>query len=209
MSASSSAPVSSRIGEVIETSTAGYWAESDQLHQMPELGELVKVELPDGSTAYGIATFGQTGGLDPSRRAVRRGSADVSDAEIYARHPELDHVLRTIFRVTAVGYSRAERVRHTLPPLPVPLHYSVHSCDRAEVERFCRTPNYFPAVLSYRGEISAEDVLAAHLRWVDDQLGEGGEHRWLEDASRRVARLMKRDYDRLVTLLESIDPDRD
>lgn len=208
MSASSSAPVSSRIGEVIETSTAGYWAESDHLHQMPELGELVKVELPDGSTAYGIATFGQTGGLDPSRKAVRRGSADVSDAEIYNRHPELDHVLRTIFRVTAVGYSRGEQVRHTLPPLPVPLHYSVHSCDSAEVSRFCRTPNYFPAVLNYRGEISAEDVLAAHLRWAADCLGDS-EQKWLKDASRRVARLMKRDYDRLVTLLESIDPIRD
>ena len=207
MSASSSTPVSSRIGEVIETSTAGYWAESDKLHEMPALDELVKVQLPDGSIAYGIATFGQTGGLDPSRRAVRRGSADVSDAEIYARHPELDHVLRTIFRVTAVGYIRGEEVRHTLPPLPVPLHYSVHACDRAEVRRFCRTPSYFPAVLNYRGEISAEDVLAAHLRWVNDQLDDG-EHAWLDDASRRVARLMKRDYDRLVTLLESIDPDR-
>lgn len=205
MAASSSiTPGTTRLGEVIETSTLGYWAESDELHKLPSLGELVRVNIDDGDICYGVVSFGQTGGIDPGRRAVRRGDSEHSDAEIYARHPELEHVLRTIFRVAAVGYERDGRIRHTVPPLPVPLHYSVHACSEREVERFCRVPHYFASLLAFRGEINAEDLLAGHLRWVDETFDD--EHQWLESATRRLARLMKRDYDRLVNLLEAVDP---
>lgn len=194
-----------RIGEVIETSTTGYWAESDVLHALPPLGALVLSTLPGGRRNYGIVAFGQTGGLDPSRKAIKRGTADISDDAIYARHPELEHVLRTMFRVASVGYRDQSRVRHAIPPLPVPLHYSVYTCDVPDVREFVSTPRYFAALLRHQGDIASEDMLAAHLRWVDDILDDN--HTWLADATRRVASLMKRDYDRLVVILDSIDPD--
>ena len=201
---SESLPVASRLGEVIETSTLGYWAESDELHKLPELGALVSVDVGNGLVSYGIVAFGETGGIDPSRRAVRRGSDDLADEQIYARHPELSHVLRTIFRVAAVGFDRDGRVRHAVPPLPVPLHFSVHACNAAAVQRFCNPPSYFALMLNHRGEINPEDVLASHLRWVDETLQDN--HVWLNSASRQLARLMRQDYDRLVTILESVDP---
>lgn len=195
----------SRLGEVIETTTAGYWAESDVLHQLPPLGALVASTLPDGRRNYGIVAFGQTGGLDPSRRAIKRGNDDLTDNAIYDRHPELQHVLRTLFRVASVGFKEHSRVRHSIPPLPVPLHYSVHACAPAEVAEFVMSPRYFAALLRHHGDIAAEDMLAAHLRWVDELLNDN--HVWLADATRRVASLMKRDYDRLVIVLDSVDPD--
>ncbi len=197
--------VGPRLGEVIETTTAGYWAESDVLHQLPPLGALVAATLPDGRRNYGIVAFGQTGGLDPSRRAIKRGSDDLTDSAIYDRHPELQHVLRTLFRVASVGYKEGPRVRHSVPPLPVPLHYSVHTCDRAEVAEFVRSPRYFSALLRHQGDIAAEDMLAAHLRWADELMDDN--HGWLAEATRRVASLMKRDYDRLVIILDSVAPD--
>jgi len=203
---SSSAISSPRLGEVIETSTTGFLAESDQLHRLPELGALVCVGgLDDSRAYYGVVSHGATGGLDTSRKAVRRGGDHLSDAAIYDRHPELELVLRTVFNVAVIGYRDGPRFRHALPALPVPLHYSVHGCDRATIASFSASPRYLASLLSFHGEIMPEQLVAAHLRWVDNQLDD--HHTWLTDATRRLARLMKRDYDRLATILESIAPD--
>lgn len=207
MSASSSAEpaVQERLAEVIETSTLGYWAESDHLHELPPLGSLVRANVGPELRTYGIVAFGQTGSIDPGRRAVRRGSADVADDAIYRRHPELDHVLRTTFYVSAVGHARGTTIRATLPPSPVPLHYSVHPAGPEEVSRFCSRPGYLSLLLDQAGEVPSEQVVAAHLRWVDEALDD--DHRWLGSAARHLARLLRRDYARLVTILESVDPD--
>lgn len=194
-----------RLGEVIETSTTGFTAESDELHRLPELGALVRVGgLNEQETYYGVVAFGETGGLDTSRRAVRRGRDGIADEAIYARHPELEYVLRTVFTVAVVGYKEGAIHRHVLPALPVPLHYSVKACTRADVEMFCASPRYFQTLLSHAGDITPEALMAAHLRWVDRVAADG--HDWLRDAVRRIARLMKRDYDRFVTIVESADP---
>jgi len=194
-----------RLGEVIETNTLGFWAESDELHRLPDLGQLVAVNGPDDLKLFGVVTFGQTGGIDPSRRAVRRGGDETQDEAIYRRHPELEHVLRTTFRVALVGFIEDGKLRHTLSPLPAPLHYTVNACTLPEISRFCVQPRYLPSLLAYKGELDPEQVVASHLRWVDVALND--DHKWLTDATRRVARLMKRDYDRLVVLLETVDPD--
>ncbi len=202
---SSSAIASSRLGEVIETSTTGFLAESDQLHLLPDLGALVCVGgLDDSRAYYGVVSHGATGGLDTSRKAVRRGGDHLADAAIYDRHPELELVLRTVFSVAVIGYRDGPGFRHTLPALPVPLHYSVHRCDRATAEAFCANPRYFAALLNYHGEIMPEQLIAAHLRWADGWLDDN--HIWLADATRRLARLMKRDYDRLAIVLEQVAP---
>jgi hypothetical protein len=204
MAASVAALSSARLGEVIETSSRGFWAESERLHDHPPLGALVLASMPDGSANIGIVSFAQTGGLDPGRRAVRRGSEDLFDSAIYDRHPELEYVLRTLFQVTSVGQIDGLVVRHGLPPLPVPLHFSVTGCNTGMVQRFVQQPGYFAGLLRHEGDVAADDLLAAHLRWVDLVLDDG--HLWLADATRRIASLMKRDYDRLAVILNSIDP---
>jgi hypothetical protein len=195
-----------RLGEVIETSTTGFVAESERLHELPELGTLVRVRgAHDTQALYGVVAFGQTGGLDTSRRAIRRGTDGFLDDAIYAQHPELEYVLRTLFAVAAVGYRDGLGYHHTLPPRPAPLHYSVHACAPEEVRAFTAEPRYFSALLDYQGPVPAEQLLAGHLRWLDHQLNDN--HAWLTDATRRLARLMKRDYDRLVVILDAVDPD--
>ena len=160
--------------------------------------------MPDGSANVGIVSFAQTGGLDPGRRAVRRGNDDLFDHAIYDRHPELEYVLRTLFQVTSVGQLDGSTVRHGLPPLPVPLHFSVTGCDAGTVQLFVRQPGYFAGLLRHEGDVAADDLVAAHLRWIDQTLNDG--HVWLADATRRIAALMKRDYDRLAVILNSIEP---
>jgi len=202
----SSSAVANRLGEVIETSTTGFIAESDELHRLPDLGALVCVGgLDDTRAYYGVVSYGATGGLDTSRKAVRRGGDHLADAAIYSRHPELELILRTVFSVAVIGYRDGPGFRHVLPALPVPLHYSVHACNRATIASFCASPRYLAALLNYHGEIMPEQIVAAHFRWIDAQLDDN--HAWLADATRRLARLMKRDYDRLAIVLEAVAPD--
>ncbi len=194
-----------RIGEIIETSTVGFWAESVNLHDLPPLGALVSVDVPDVGTLYGVVAFGQTAGIDEGRKAVRRGSDEVFDGAIYDRHPELTRILRTTFRVVTIGFAGADgQPRHHLPPTPPQLHYSVSRCERAAVERFTDEPRYFPTLMASEGEVAPEQLLAAHIRAVYAVRGQDGV--WLAGAGRQVARLLKRDYDRLLTVLEAIDP---
>lgn len=194
-----------RIGEIIETSTVGFWAESVVLHDLPSLGSLVTVDLPEVGTLVGVVAFGQTAGLDEGRRAVRRGDAEVFDGAIYARHPELTRILRTTFRVVTVGYVGQDgRVRQHLPPTPPPLHYSVSRCDRAVLRAFTEEPRYFAILMASEGDVAPEQLLAAHIRAATTD--RGNDEGWRAAAGRQVARLLKRDYDRLLTVLEAIDP---
>jgi hypothetical protein len=193
-----------RLGEVIETGTTGFWAESDELHELPELGSLVWVRGVSTKRMFGVVTYGETAGLDPSRRAVRRGSSVLADDAIYARHPELEFVLRTLFHVALVGSDLDGRVRHVLPPTPAPLHYSVQPCSVKEICWFSDDPGYLPELLNHAGVTPAEQVVAGHLIWVDRQRNDG--HAWLACATRHLARLMKRDYDRLSIILRAVDP---
>jgi hypothetical protein len=194
-----------RHGEVIETSTLGFLAESDRLHQLPHLGELVRARISDEWEAYAVVAFGETGAIDSGRHAVRRGTPETTDQQIYSQHPELPHVLRTVFRSASVGYLGERGVRYDLPPLPVPLHYGVHPCTAEQTIGFTANPAYLSTLLAFRGEVDPEHLIAAHLRWVDEQLDDG--HAWLGQACRLLARLMRRDYDRLVQILESVDPE--
>jgi hypothetical protein len=205
VAALSSPPQVIRYGEVIETSTTRVTAECDVLHILPELGSLVRIDGMAGQpSTYGVVSFGATGGLDSSRRAVRRGGPGVSDQAVYQKHPELGLVLRTTFEVAVIGFGDSGRFHHYLPALPAQLHFSVRSCAAVEVHSFCNQPQYLSSLLSYRGELSPEQLLASHLRWVDRTIDDG--HRWLKDTTRRLARLMKRDYDTLATLLHAIEP---
>lgn len=204
MGASSDAPGRTRYGEIIETSTVRVWVESDRLHELPALGSVVSISTPSGAPIYAIVSFGQTAGIDATRRAIRRGSEDVRDDEIYRRHPELTQILRTTFEVLPVAYRRADRIMHTLPPLPPPLHYSVAPVETADLCALTDDPRYLTVLTSTDGEVPADQLIIAHLQWVADTRPDG--EAWLQRAASEVARLLKSDYDRLLPILEAIDP---
>jgi hypothetical protein len=188
-----------RIGEIIETGTTGFVAESLELNQPPALGNLVKVEVGEGTCVYGVVSHGTTAGLDPGRRAVRR-----STEEVYDEHPELKHTLRTEFSVLLVGCVEDGAIRQHLPAQPPPLHYSVQQCTEKEVRAFSEGLYYLRLLLSASGEVPSEQLLAAHVRQAYRQRGQDRE--WLERAAREIAALLKHDYERLMTVLYAIEP---
>ncbi|MBC7264192.1 MAG: hypothetical protein H5T64_07500 [Chloroflexi bacterium] len=195
-----------RVGEIIETSSTGLWAESFELNRPPALGSLVSVRLPGESIdIYAVVSHGRTAGLDPSRHAVRRGTEDLQDERIYAAHPELEHILRTEFAAVFVGYRREGHVYQHLPPQPPPLHFSVHACEAEEVKRFSANLRYLRLLLTATGEVPVEQLLAAHIRQVYELRGR--DRNWLEVAAREVAALLKTNSESLMTVLYAIEPE--
>lgn len=194
-----------RIGEIIETNTLGFTAKSDELHEHPPLGSLVKVRGPQGEDyAYAVVSFGQTASPEPGRRAVARGGEGVHDEAIYQAHPQLPHILQTEFHATLVGCVESRRVRQHLPAQPPRLHYDVLACTPNEVRAFSERLPYFRLLLNAPGELPGEQLLAAHIRATYCQRGD--DTAWLERAARKAATLLKGDYERLMTVLHGIDP---
>jgi hypothetical protein len=194
-----------RIGEIIETTSTAIIAESAELNQPPALGALCQMQSRDGQAVYGVVSFGRTGGFDPGRRAVRRGSDGADDAEVYRRNPELSRILRTEFSALLVGWrDAAGRIRQRLPAQPPPLHYSVHACGSPDVARFSESLGYLRLLLNSMGELSPDQLIAANVRAVYAARGDDGA--WLERASREVASLLKDDHERLMTVLLAIEP---
>ncbi|MGC8786653.1 MAG: hypothetical protein ACP5Q1_04420 [Anaerolineae bacterium] len=194
-----------RIGEIVETTSTSFVAESFELNRPPPLGSLVAVSLPaQAMELYAVVTYGQTVGLDPGRRAVRRSTDAVFDEAIYHEHPELKHTLRTEFGAALVGYSIAGQVWQHLPPQPPPLHFSVHMAGVEEMRRFTDLLLYFRLLLTYSGPVSSLQVLAANVREVYRQ--RGSDRAWLDAAAREIAALLKNDHEALLTVLYAIDP---
>jgi hypothetical protein len=194
-----------RIGEIVESSSTHFVAESLDLRRPPELGRLVKVHLGEDRDLCAVVCHGETGSLDPGRRAVRRSTDEVYDDRVYREHPQLEHVLRTEFTSLAVGLLDSQVVRQGLPSLLPPLHYSVHGCEKEETTRFTQDLYYFRLLLGVPVRIPTELVLAGHLRWVYRERGH--DEGWLQQAAREVAKLLKQDYERLATVLCAIERD--
>ncbi len=193
-----------RIGEIIETTSTSIVAESDALNQAPPLGALCEINVSDARTLFAVVAFGRTAGLDPSRRAVRRGNGEVSDAAIYDHHPELLRILRTEFDAALVGYAEGGRLWQRLPAQPPPLHYSIHLCSNDTIARFSDQLSYFRLLLNSSAELPADQLVAANVREV--YRARGNDVLWLERAAREVASLMKNDYERLMSVLLAIEP---
>ena len=200
-----------RIGEIVETMSTGFVAENFELNRPPPLGSLVVVRLPaeagetsSGMDLYAVVTYGQTVGLDPSRRAVRRSTDTVFDQAIYQEHPELSRTLRTEFGATLVGFLADGQLRQHLPSQPPPLHFSVQSASPEEVQRFTDRLHYLRLLLAPYGQVSPLQVLAANVREVYQQ--RDYDRVWLDTAAREIATLLKNDHEALLTVLYAIDP---
>jgi hypothetical protein len=193
-----------RIGEIIETTTIGFVAESEELNRPPALGSLVKVQVGGADYAYGVVSYGTTTSPEPGRRVVRRSTGEVFDEAIYNEHPQLRRILHTEFNVILVGWVEDGVIYQHLPPQPPPLHHSVYQCAPDEVKAFSQWLYYLRLLLSAPGEVPAEQLVAAHVRETYRQ--RGGDAEWLERTARELASLLKHDYERLMTILYAIEP---
>ncbi|HET6316753.1 MAG TPA: hypothetical protein VFG86_09860 [Chloroflexota bacterium] len=186
-------------GEVVESSTTEFLAQSRELDAAPPFGAFVQVATDEGMTIVGVVAHVQTGGIDPGARAIMRGHDEVRDELIYQENPDLPLVLRTTFRALVVGFAEGGSVYQFLPPRPARLHYSVMPCTPAAVRTFTDAGLDYLGALLAGTEVPTDELLAANIRITASQRGEY--QAFLERAGRELAQLLHGDYSRLTAIV--------
>ncbi len=195
-----------RIGEIIEASTTHFVAGSYMLHAAPPFGALVRANTRDDAIKiYGLVYNISTGSKEPGGKATVRGQTytgrQLYDQDIYHEYPDLTEVLQTEFCAMTVGFIRHNQVYHCLPPQPPTVHYSVYECPTDELLRFCATHDFFRGVL-FSPLAPGDELLAATIRAVAHARSDTPDY--LVQAGRKIATLLKEDYDRLTEMLRRL-----
>lgn len=188
------------VGEVIAVTTISFAAQSYVLNQAPPFGSLVATHGPDGRTHFALCAGTETGGIEPGRHAMAWGGAEDGEVDIYARQPQLAHVLRTTFSCVLVGYLDAGgRMMQRVPPRPPRVHERVWPAEEATACRFFDDLAFLRFLLR-AGVEPVEDLIAASIGQAYRL--RGADRVFLVRAGRAVASLLAEDHDRLTAVLE-------
>ena len=160
-----------RVGEVIESSSTRFVAQCYSLHQPPSLGSLVTVR--DGQTdILAIVCDASTVSIHPGRRPVARGMEEATEEELYARNPQLEQLLRTLFSAQIVGHTvgdgsldtgSGEKVRQHLPAHPPKIHAFVYACDQEEMACFSHSLDFLKILVDAAAP-AGDELITACLR---------------------------------------------
>jgi hypothetical protein len=188
------------VGEVIAVTTSSFEAQSYELNCAPPYGSLVVTHGPNGQEHFGLCSGTETSGIEPGRHAMAWGNAADDGADIYARQPQLAHVLRTTFACVLVGYlNPAGRIVQRVPPQPPRVHERVWSADEGKALAFFADLTYLRFLLR-SGADTVEDLIAASIGFayrLHDR-----DRSFLVRSGRAVARMLAGDYERLTAVLE-------
>lgn len=194
--------LSLHVGEVVESATDRLLAQSYTVNQAPALGSLVRVPagFAPGACVYGVVDGIETASVDTSRKPVARGQHATSVEQIYAEHPQLTQLFRTLFNIRVVGHQTGEAMLHFLPPTPPEVHQLVFLCTQEELAAFTERLGFLPTLLGGREGGLADETAAAFLRAAAIAHGQAGEA-FLVRAGKELVSLLRGDGSRLITLL--------
>jgi len=193
--------LASRVGEVIEASTADFTAQCYELYEIPPLGSLVKIGDSAGDI-YGVVCHASTAGIEPGRRPIARGKHEPSEAEIYRSSPQLLKLLKSDFGSLVVGHRHEERLFHFLPPRPARIHSFVYLCSPAEVREFSQSFEFLNILLNARVPVATEELVAAALRQMSRSYSDA--RAFLMAAGKELAVLLSSDFGQLKAILGRI-----
>ena len=190
-----------RVGEIIEASTAEFTAQCYELYQSPPLGSLVRIGN-SSEASYGIIYHATTTSLEPGRRPIARGKDEASEEAIYQSSPQLAKLLRSEFSALVVGYRDGDTLRHYLPPQPARIHSFVYQCPSEEIKEFSQSMAFLNILLSHPLPLPTEEIIAACLRRIS-QVHEDP-HAFLVATGRDLAILLGGEFKQLKFILDKV-----
>ena len=186
-----------RLGEIVEASTAGFVAQCHRLGEPPPLGSLVRAG--DGEVElYAVVHNASTGSIDPGRRFTALGQEEATEEDVYRSHPELAQLLRTDFEALVVGHRIDGTLRQHLPPRPARMHSFVRLASEEELREFTTTLGFLP-ILANAPVSTRDDAMAACLRLASR--AHPDRETFLVRAGKELAVLLARDSQRLNVVL--------
>jgi len=193
--------MSTKLGEIIESNSTEFTAESYELHDVPALGSLVKITSPQ-LDIFGIVCQSGTSGIEPGRRPIARGKDETSEQAVYQSSPQLMKLLRSEFRVLVMGHKIDDKIIQYLPPTPAHIHAFVHPCTTEEIQQFSRSFGFLSILINNRLPISTEELVAATLREMSKV--QPDPHAFLVAAGKALTITLSGEYHRLKTILARI-----
>ena len=192
--------IGSRLGEVIEASSAEFTVHCYELHGGAPLGSLVRTEDPE---LFAVVRNIATAPIDPARRPVARGQDEPDQQALYRSNPQLEKLLHTEFQAAIVGHRSDDELHQYLPALPPKIHAFVQACEPEQTQAFTQWLEFLPLLLL--GSVPlADEVTAAFLRLA--AAVHPDRDAFLTKAGQEVARLLGRDLQRLNALLRRLRP---
>lgn len=188
------------VGEVIAVSTTHFEAQSYRLNEAPAYGSLVLTRSPEGLGHFGLCAGMETASIEPGRHPMAWGRPDDAEGDIYARQPQLAHVLRTTFSCALVGFCGPEgRPVQRVPARPPRVHEQVWPASEMLARAFFADLSYLRFLLR-TGVDHVEDLMAASIAHA--YRANSRDRGFLVHAGRAVARLLAGDHERLTAVLE-------
>jgi len=192
---------SSRVAEVIESTTTQFIAECYELYGLPPFGALVKTAAPP-LEIFGVVAQAGTAGVEPGRRPIARGKDEASEEAVYQSNPQLVQLLRSEFTVLVIGHTQDGEVRQYLPPKPARIHAFVHAATPGEVKQFSGSFDFLSLLVRASVQTPPEELIAAVLR----EMGrvQPDPHAFLVAAGKELTAFLANDYQRLRAVLGKI-----
>ena len=184
------------IGEVIESSTSQFLAESRELNGAPPFGSFVKAGLEPN--IYGVVFNVCTHSLEPNRRPTAYGK---TEQELRMEQPQIFELLKTEFEAVIVGYRAEDGPRQVLPPQPPNIHGFVHPCNESEVKALTENGDFLRSILGC-ARLPADDLIVASVR--NAWQARAFDMPYLVSLGKDLCRLIRDDYDRLSSIMRRI-----
>lgn len=192
-----------RLGEVVESTSTSFTAQSYVLHDVPALGSLIRANSGD-LTIYGIVQYAATTSIDAGRRPIARGAQLADEAAVFSENPQLEKLLQTDFEALVVGFAAGTGIYHHLPPRPVRVHAFVYQCTPVDVRAFTERLDFLSIVADSSMSVAVDEILAACVR--EAAQARVGDRTFLVQAGLQLARIVGPDTARLTAILKRTKP---
>ncbi len=186
------------IGEIIESRTAEFVAESVRYDQVPAYGSFVRVS-DGGLRVYGIVSGAYTGSLDGMSKAK---AFFKSIQELKMEQPQIFELLRTEFSCVVVGYAQDGRYHPYYPPIHLSLHLPVEKADDDEVLAISQHLGFLEKTLNSPAG-NGEELTAAAIRTAARFHPDPREY--IVRVGRELLKMLNYDTQRLKSILERVD----
>jgi len=191
--------LSTKIGEIVKSSTDSFMAECYELHTPPSFGSLVRTR--EGNIdIYAVVSGASTSSIEAGRRPIARGRGDVNEEDIYRSNPQLEKLLRTEFTALVVGHGDSGSISQYMPPRPARSHSFVYPCESDEIASFNQSFTYLSMLIDIPER--SNELIAATLRNAAAAYSEPRE--FLVRAGKELALMIAGDTNRLNIILKKV-----
>lgn len=184
------------IGEVIESSTKGFIAQSPKIGQSPSFGTFVKTDSTP--VVYGLVYEIITQSSEPGRKPT---AYDMSIDELKREQPQIFELLKTEFHVLTMAHSQSKEIKFTLSPLPPPIHSFIYECTSKE-KRELTEQDFFLRAITSSSNVPVDDLIISSLSNADKIRKDDDEY--IIRMGKSLSRYFKDDYERLSSILRRI-----